>query len=208
MPYYAVANGRIPGVFTNWNDCKKQIKGFSNAVYKKFETKKLAESFITTNISKMQEVVDYTLYTDGACSKNGSKDARAGYGIFFGVNDSRNVSKRISGKQTNNTAELTAIIKTYKIIKSDLKMGKKIAIVSDSIYAIRCATTYGKKCHSQKWIDDIPNKELVKRAYKIYKRYPNVQFIHCRAHTKNTDAHTIGNDWADKLATQSIWVKK
>lgn len=64
-------------------------------------------------------------YTDGACSNNGRKNALAGIGIFFGINDTRNISKNIKGKQTNNTAELSAIIETYSIIENDILNGKK-----------------------------------------------------------------------------------
>ena len=45
------------------------------------------------------------VFTDGGCSHNGSKNAKAGIGIYFGEGDIRNVSKQIQGKQTNNTAE-------------------------------------------------------------------------------------------------------
>lgn len=38
MPYYAVKKGRREGVFTNWNDCLEQVKGYSGADYKKFNT--------------------------------------------------------------------------------------------------------------------------------------------------------------------------
>jgi ribonuclease HI len=147
---------------------------------------------------------EYYVYTDGACSNNGSKYAQSGIGIFFGINDKRNVSKRIEGKQTNNTAEISAIIETYKIIEPDINANKKITIVSDSEYAIKCVTSYGKKCYDKKWNLDIPNKELVKQCYELYKDKQNVNFIHCRAHTNKTDIHSIGNDYADKLANESI----
>ena len=138
MSYYAVANGRINGIFTNWNECNHSIKGFKNAIFKKFNTKLEAEDFIRLNqfvgdqtlslsLSRGRDrgrdrdqddfVPDYYVYTDGACSNNGKRGALAGIGIFFGINDSRNVSKRIEGKQTNNMAELTAIIETYSIIE-------------------------------------------------------------------------------------------
>ena len=149
---------------------------------------------------------DYYVYTDGACSNNGKSSALAGIGIFFAMNDSRNVSKKVEGKQTNNTAELTAIIETYPIIESDLANGKKVAIVSDSEYAIKCVSSYGRKCYEKGWNVDIPNKELVKTAYEIYKDKINVniQFIHIRAHTNLTDIHSIGNEQADKLANMAI----
>ena len=57
------------------------------------------------------------VYTDGACSNNGKSNALAGIGIYFGPNDGRNVSRLVTGKQTNNVAELTAIIEAYNIVK-------------------------------------------------------------------------------------------
>ena len=48
------------------------------------------------------------------------------------------------------------------------------------------------------------NKELVKTAYEIYKNKLNIQFIHIKAHTNNTDIHSFGNDNADKLANIAI----
>jgi ribonuclease HI len=148
--------------------------------------------------------VDYYVYTDGACSKNGSVDAKAGIGIYFGPDDPRNLSKRIEGKQTNNTAELTAIIDTYPIIEPDILSGKSICIVSDSEYAIRCVTSYGEKCAKKGWNLDMPNKELVREIYELYKNVKNIQFIHIRAHTGNTDIHSLGNAGADTLANLAI----
>ena len=63
------------------------------------------------------------IYTDGACSKNGYPDAKAGIGVFFCDNDERNISEAVdkSYKQTNNVAELLAFIKAIKIVKDDGK---------------------------------------------------------------------------------------
>jgi ribonuclease HI len=208
MGFYAVANGKTIGIFVNWTDCKNSVKGYKNAVYQKFDTKEKAENFLLTN-SKTNETIeakepDYYVYTDGACSNNGMINASAGIGIFFGINDLRNLSQKIEGKQTNNIAELSAIIQTYHIIENDIIQGKKIAIVSDSEYAIKCVSSYGEKCSKKEWNVDIPNKELVKIAYEMYKDKTNIQFIHIKAHTFNTDMHSVGNDYADKLANVAI----
>ena len=220
MTFYAVANGRTIGIFLNWNDCNNSVKGYKNALYKKFDTKEEADNFIKVNEtnnkiqnhniiinSKDENSVfnpDYYVYTDGACSNNGKDNALAGIGIFFGINDNRNISKKIEGKQTNNTAELSAIIETYHIIENDILNGKKIAIVSDSEYVIKCVSSYGEKCYKKCWNVDIPNKDLVKIAYEMYKDKLNIQFIHIKAHTNNTDIHSFGNDNADKLANIAI----
>jgi ribonuclease HI len=41
--FYTVWNGRNKGIFTSWDDCKKQIDGYEGAQYKSFESKKEAE---------------------------------------------------------------------------------------------------------------------------------------------------------------------
>ena len=225
MTFYAVANGRTIGIFLNWNDCNNSVKKYKNALYKKFNTKEEADNFIKVNEKNIDDInnniqnhniivnskddnivfnPDYYVYTDGACSNNGKDNALAGIGIFFGINDNRNISKKIEGKQTNNTAELSAIIETYHIIENDILNGKKIAIVSDSEYVIKCVSSYGEKCYKKCWNVDIPNKDLVKIAYEMYKDKLNIQFIHIKAHTNNTDIHSFGNDNADKLANIAI----
>lgn len=237
--YYAVVKGRNIGIYDNWNDCNKQVNGFSNAIYKKFNMKEDASRFISNNrklIKKQTSLIntkiinkevnenigkltkrnterindtipDYYVYTDGSCHNNGEDNAIAGIGIYFGKKDKRNVSKRISGKQTNNTAELKAIIETYNIIKNDVESGRNITIVSDSKYAIGCSTLYGEKCSKINYMKKgvfIPNKELVQQIYETYKDINNIKFMHCKAHTNKKDIHSLGNDGADKLANNAI----
>lgn len=219
MSHYAVANGRNIGIFPTWDECNASVKGFKGAVYKKFSTQSEAEQYLqahppegesretakdTDAKDTKETAIDYYIYTDGACSNNGRKTAKAGIGIYFGMGDYRNLSKKIEGKQTNNTAELTALIETFGLIADDLEIGKRVGIVSDSEYAIRCVTTYGEKCFQKGWQQEIPNKELVKMAYEMYHNISNVCFIHVRAHTNGTDAHSVGNDHADRLANQAI----
>ena len=155
---------------------------------------------------------DYFVYTDGACEGNGSINSIAGYGIYFGVNDQRNVSQRLEGRQTNNTAELIALIKLYDIIKIDLEKGMKIGIVSDSKYAIGCCSHYGEKCAKHNWgqkkKNEIPNIELLKKSYSIYKNQQNIKWIHVKAHTDKKDPHSLGNNEADRLANQAIGLEK
>ena len=35
--FYAVKNGHIPGIYSNWSEAEKQIKGFPNQKYKGFD---------------------------------------------------------------------------------------------------------------------------------------------------------------------------
>ena len=106
------------------------------------------------------------VYTDGACSNNGRKNAKAGIGVYFGEKDDRNISERIDGLQTNNRAELSAVIAAYHKIKPELDLNKEITIVTDSNYVIKCVGSYGEKCFNNNWSSStktgIPNVDLLK----------------------------------------------
>ncbi len=76
--------------------------------------------------------MEIIVYTDGACSRNGQAGAKAGLGVYFSEGDIRNCSERIEGKQTNNTAEIKAILKAADILKREILAGFPIKIYSDS----------------------------------------------------------------------------
>lgn len=217
MPFYAVVKGYTPGIFTTWIECQTQVKGYPNAVFQKFTSELDANKFIQDyqNVSDVNNSEDSDdlnndiiyIYTDGACSNNGTKNAKAGIGVYVADGDSRNISAIVEGRQTNNVAELTAIIEAYSIIEEiHPTQNKKVVIYSDSIYAIRCATTYGAKQAKVEWSKDIPNKDLVRTIYELYKDDSNISFKHVYAHTDKTDKHSLGNDAADKLANLAIGV--
>ncbi len=44
--FYAVKNGRVPGIYISWEDCKQQVDGHTGAVYKSFKTSEEAAVFM------------------------------------------------------------------------------------------------------------------------------------------------------------------
>lgn len=144
------------------------------------------------------------IYTDGSCINNGKINAKSGIGIYFKDNDKRNLSQELdkSFKQTNNTAELYAIIKAIKIIETDLQNNIKYIIYTDSNYSILCSTNYEKWIQNKKK-DEIQNIELVKQLFNLVQKY-SIELLHIDAHTNNTDIHSKGNEQADLLASKAI----
>ena len=102
--------------------------------------------------SETEEEKPICVYTDGACTNNGKKNAKAGFGVYFGKDDPRNVSESYNGPQTNNVAELLAIIKALSILREEIESGQNIVIYSDSTYSIRCCTDYGEKMEKKNWM--------------------------------------------------------
>ena len=148
----------------------------------------------------------FIAYTDGACKYNGSQRAKAGLGIHFSemnnikIND---ISERlIYSKQTNNAAELMAILRCLeKCLEYDIN--KKIYIYTDSDYSMKCITLWYPEWIKKGNYKDRKNIDILHKINSIYERL-DVDFIHIRSHTGLTDIHSKGNEMADKLAVESI----
>ena len=76
--------------------------------------------------TKKRKKTYINVYTDGACINNGKKNARAGFGVYFGEDDPRNASESYTGKQTNNVAEMLGVVKALTILKEEIENGENI----------------------------------------------------------------------------------
>jgi len=147
------------------------------------------------------------VFTDGACRNNGKPEAEAGIGIYFSKDDVRNVSQRQVGKQTNNTAELGAVIEVFKILENEIRGGENVCIYSDSKYTIRWCGEFGVKCEKKGW-PPVPNAELGRDLYTKFTAHDNVIIKHIKAHTGLDDELSLANEGADMLANLAIGVDK
>lgn len=70
--FYAVKNGRVPGVYNTWDECKKQIHGYGGAVYKSFSDMGEALDFVLdaakqeNDISQGISASEAIAYVDGS----------------------------------------------------------------------------------------------------------------------------------------------
>ena len=67
----AVKQGKNPGIYKTWDECKAQVEGFSGALYKGFSTRKEAEIYLSGNVESVIESdkskeADITIYVDGS----------------------------------------------------------------------------------------------------------------------------------------------
>lgn len=85
--YYAVSRGRRPGVYRTWEECQRQINGYSHAEFKSFDTEAKAQRFVqqgstppvATEEQDEPEAFRLVLYTDGSHHKG---TTRRGYGAW------------------------------------------------------------------------------------------------------------------------------
>lgn len=177
--FYVVWQGKNLGIYSSWEECRKNVEGFAGAQYKGFETKEEAEIALQQNYSdyvqsrpksgilKKKKVADYfsfpeidfsALAVDAACSGNpGKMEYRAvwvstGEPFFYqGPFD----------EATNNIGEFLAIVHALAQFK---KQNLSTSIYSDSKIAI--GWVKAKKCKT-KLSPTIVNKplfDLIRRA--------------------------------------------
>lgn len=149
------------------------------------------------------------VFADGACRFNGKYNAKAGIGIHFPNNEFDDISEIFTSyKVTNQRAELFAIYKAVTIITSDIQFDK-IIIYTDSKYSIDCITKWIHKWKKNNWISSnnkpVLNLDLIKPLHNLISQYENKIILrHVKAHTDNKDYYSIGNRYADNLATSAI----
>ena len=67
MKYYAVKKGRNPGIYTSWDSCLKEVKGYSGAIYKSFKTKEEAETYMAGEEKQIEVGANSVIaYVDGS----------------------------------------------------------------------------------------------------------------------------------------------
>ncbi len=155
--YYVVWQGKAPGIYDNWEDCKAQVNGVDQARYKSYPTKEEAEAAYKTNPGKaifakktgsatssaasapLTPIVWESLSVDAACSGN------PGLMEYQGVDTK---TKKLFFHQkfalgTNNIGEFLAIVHALAMFE---KQGKATPIYTDSRTAM--AWVRNKKCKS------------------------------------------------------------
>ncbi|KAF9572475.1 hypothetical protein EC968_009861 [Mortierella alpina] len=138
------------------------------------------------------------IYTDGSSLGNGKMGSQAGLGVFFGVNDPRNVSERLGGEpQTNQRAELMAVYRALQVCGSDTA---PVEIRTDSMYTVNIVTKWAEGWIKNNWRrsdgEKVMNRDIIEPLIaKIKSRPGPIKWVHVKAHVG-----TFGNEMADKLA--------
>ncbi|MCL2291447.1 MAG: ribonuclease H family protein [Bacteroidetes bacterium] len=140
--YYVVWQGRVCGVFNNWNDCKAQVDGFEGAKYKSFETKAEAEKAYTNGYKEYFKTRKAPVFTSGNAPILNSLSVDAACNMVTGQMEYQGVhtgTKELWFKQgpfpkaSNNIGEFLALVHGLALLK---QKNITIPIYSDSITAI------------------------------------------------------------------------
>lgn len=140
------------------------------------------------------------IYTDGACSSNGSAAAVGGFGVVV-LDDNENVIDKYMKQNTNTTnnrEELRAILWAL------INYGKhhKPIVYSDSAYAVNTFNQWMWGWASRGWVksdNKAPeNLDLIQAYYDLWNQGYRIDLRKCAGHAGNK-----WNEMADKLAVSA-----
>lgn len=196
MKYYAVKNGREPGIYKTWTECQKQIHGFKNASYKSFSTLEEAEQFIQEKKEMPKIENGLIAYVDGSFN---AKKKIYGYGAV--LIEGQKVIQRLSG-QGNHPDCLPSRNVAGEIFGSLAAV--KYAVEHPEYDGI---IIYYDYMGIEKWATGEwkANKKLTQyyvSQMNHYQKQISILFMKVEAHTGD-----FYNEQADKLAKKAVGIE-
>lgn len=193
MKYYAVRKGFVPGIYTDWEECKKQVNGFAGAEFKKFSSKEDAIDYINgvKNIGKNRlDLSVPNAFVDG--SYNSEVDI-VGAGFVLLLPDGKEITKSSWYPNIDNMRNIVGeLYATVNAIKECITLGFKDIIIHYDYQGIESWVTGSWRTNKMLTHD---YREIMLQLSKEI----NIQFVKVKAH-----AGTTYNEIADRLAKEAI----
>jgi ribonuclease HI len=211
--FYAVAVGRVPGVYGDWPAAEAQVKGFPGAKFKGFISAEEAKSWLanplyanTSRKSPAKRVIQenedliatdtVVVYTDGGCINN------PGPGGYAAIIIADGEEKEFSGGYaltTNNRMELMACIVALRELEGS---DRPVLLHSDSSYVVNgIEKGWARSWRAKGWrkSDGQPalNADLWRELLLLTESLP-VVFKWVKGHAGN-----LRNERCDTLATSA-----
>lgn len=190
---YAVKNGRVPGIYLNWEECKAQVDGYSGAIYKSFSNTDDALEYIGAVKNKEAPECEVKVYVDG------SYDVRTGdysYGMVVLLSDGTTYQTYRAFSHDNEASSMRNVTGEIE--------GAKAAIVYAILHGYKSLAIYYDYEGIERWCTG--EWHCNKKATKQYKEFYDkaikslvIHFIKVKGHSGNRY-----NEIADKLAKAAL----
>lgn len=191
MKYYAVKNGRMPGIYTDWDSCRAQVESYSCAEYKSFPTEEAAREYL---LGENRPADGQTVaYVDGSFNV---KTGEYAYGAVLLENGEMSTySEKFSDAEMAEMRNVAGEIKGAEfVMRLCVERGiKKVKIVYDYVGIEAWATGA--------WRANKKGTQAYKGYYDSIKSELFVEFEKVKGHSGDKY-----NDMADSLAKAALGI--
>ncbi|MCR5784924.1 MAG: ribonuclease H family protein [Eubacterium sp.] len=204
--FYAVKKGLTPGIYETWDECKRNVDGYSGAIYKSFKTYNEAASYLgcdeaaplglsSEDKDPWEQIEGAIAYVDGSYI-NGEYS----YGAVI-IPDKNNTDEiiKLSGKGTDKEmAEMRNVAGEIEGSKAAMRYATENGISRINIF--HDYQGISSWCVGE-WKTNKPGTFAYKKYYDEMRLMCDIRFYKVKGHSGD-----FYNDMADALAKEALGI--
>ena len=200
--FYAVRKGKVPGIYSSWDACKRMVDGYPGAIYKSFKSRQEAEKFVAGGSGILTEkpqtdavpVTDYA-FVDGSFNISTSV---YGFGGFLVAGKERYVLQGSGEDEDMASMRNVAgeILGSMAAMEKALALGLREITIYYDYLGIEMWATGGWKRNKTGTIAYYDYVQSIRDRLSIH-------FVKVKGHSG-----VEGNEEADRLAKEAVGINE